>query len=104
MFTAANMAKMYVGITVISVSKSISKAGIYTAILGFVYVCAINMYCVWILLKARNRFKNMQIIDICDLTAVLYGERNRKYMMIALVSANSLFLICFVIYIGKQVD
>jgi amino acid permease len=58
LFTAANTAKMYVGITVISVSKSISKAGIYTAILGFVYVTLMNMYCVWLLLKARNRFKN----------------------------------------------
>ena len=55
--TAANVAKMYVGISLIAVSKSISTTGIYASILGFVYVTMINMYCVYILLKARNRFK-----------------------------------------------
>jgi|APSaa5957512535_1039671.scaffolds.fasta_scaffold341309_1 hypothetical protein len=66
--TAANVTKMYVGIAFISVSRSISLAGIYTALLGFVYVLSVNIYCVYILLKARNRFKHQKIVDICDLS------------------------------------
>ena len=37
LFTTANMAKLYVGIAVISVSKLMSRAGIYTGIVGIIY-------------------------------------------------------------------
>ena len=104
LFTAANVTKMYVGIAFISVSRSISLAGIYTAALGFCYVLLVNIYCVWILLKARNRFKHSKIIDICDLTAKLYGEDKRKYMTFLLVSTNILFLMCYVVFFGSQLD
>lgn len=73
-FTAANISKLYVGIAFISVSKCISQVGIYGSIVGFLYVLSINLYCVYILIKARNRFKSDKIIDICDLSAKLYGE------------------------------
>ena len=56
--TLANVTKMYVGITFISGSKSISQAGIYGSIVGFFYVVLINAYTVWLMVKARNRFKN----------------------------------------------
>jgi Na+/proline symporter len=55
--TAANVMKMYLGIAFISVPKSISEAGLYGAIIGFVYIIMMNIFCVYILLKARNRFK-----------------------------------------------
>ena len=102
--TAANVTKMYVGIAFISVSRSISLAGIYTALLGFAYVLSVNIYCVYILLKARNRFKHSKIVDICDLAAKLYGEGARKYMTFLLVSANTLFLMCYAVFFGSQID
>jgi len=102
--TAANVTKMYVGIAFISVSKSISIAGIYTSLLGFVYVLSVNLYCVWILLKARNKFKNDKIVDICDLAAKLYGESARKYMTFLLVSTNTLYLMCYEVFFGSQID
>jgi hypothetical protein len=102
--TAANVTKMYVGIAFISVSRSISLAGIYTALLGFAYVLSVNIYCVYILLKARNRFKHCKIVDICDLAAKLYGEGARKYMTFLLVSANTLFLMCYAVFFGSQLD
>jgi hypothetical protein len=55
--TAANIMKMYLGIAFISSPKSISEAGLYGAIIGFVYIIIMNIFCVYILLKARNRFK-----------------------------------------------
>ena len=104
MLTAANVTKMYVGIAFISVSKSISIAGIYTSLLGFVYVLSVNLYCVWILLKARNRFKNDKIVDICDLAVKLYGENARQYMTFLLVSTNFLYLMCYEVFFGSQID
>lgn len=102
--TAANVTKMYIGICFISVTKSISMAGIYTAIIGFIYVLFINLYAVWLVIKARNRFKHDRIIDICDLGVKLYGERARKYVSFMLISMNLLFLMCYTVFYGSQLD
>lgn len=104
LLTAANIAKMYVGIAMISVSRSISKAGIYASLAGFAYVTVVNLYCVYLLLKARNRFKNTRIVDVCDLTAKLYGEQYRSWMVVALALTNILFLMCYTVYFGEQLD
>ena len=98
--TSANISKLYVGIAFISVSKSISQAGIYGAIVGFAYVLAVNLYCVYLLLKARNRFKNDKIVDLCDLAVKLYGEKARVWMSIILVLTNALYCICYVLFFG----
>jgi hypothetical protein len=97
---AANLLKLYIGIVFISVSGCIAQVGIYCSIFGIVYVTAINVYCVYILLKARNRFKHRKIVDICDLAAILYGEGARKWMQIVLVMSNSMFLIFYEIFFG----
>ena len=102
--TAANITKMYIGICFISVTKSISMAGVYTSIIGFIYVLSVNLYCVWLMIKARNRFKHDRIIDVCDLGAKLYGEGARKYITFLLISTNLLFLMCYEVFFGSQLD
>ena len=102
--TAANVTKMYIGICFISVTKSISMAGIYTSMIGFAYVLLVNIYCVWLIIKARNRFKHDRIIDICDLGVKLYGESVRKYISLLLISTNLLFLMCYEVFFGSQLD
>ena len=62
--TTANLMKMYLGIAFISTPKSIGEAGLYGAIIGFVYIILMNIFSVYILLKARNRFKRETIVDI----------------------------------------
>jgi amino acid permease len=98
--TTANLVKMYVGISFISVPKSIEEAGIYAAIVGFIYVIVMNLFCVYILLKARNRFKRMEIVDICDLAAVLYGDWTRPFMSSLLIATNGIFLMAYIMFFG----
>ena len=95
---------MYVGIAFISVPKSVSQAGLYGAIVGFIYIILMNVFCLYILLKARDRYKKEQIVDICDLAAKLYGEGIRPYMGVLLVATNSTFLMCYVMFVGTQTD
>jgi hypothetical protein len=102
--TAANVAKLFVGISFISTSKSVSQAGLYGSAVGFVYVVLINLYCTWLLIKTRNRFKKEKIVDVCDLTAVLFGEEYRIYMSIFLSITNGLFLVCYAVFFGSQID
>lgn len=101
---AANILKLYIGIVFISVSGCIAQVGIYCSIFGIIYVTLVNVYCVYILLKARNRFKHHKIVDICDLAAVLYGEGARKWMQLILVLSNSMFIIFYQIFFGSQID
>ena len=91
---------MYLGIAFISVPKSIAETGIYASIVGFVYVVLINLFCVYILLKARNRFKREEIVDICDLAARLYGEWIRPYISSLLIATNGIFLMAYVMFFG----
>ena len=72
---------MYVGVAFISGPKSISQAGIYGAIVGYIYAMISTIFCVYLLLKARNRFKNdYKIVDICDLGAKLYGPGAKTFI------------------------
>ena len=95
---------MYIGISFISVPKSIQETGILASIIGFVYIILMNIFCVYILLKARNRFKREEIVDICDLAAVLYGDWLRPYMSALLVSTNGIFLMAYIMFFGTQSD
>jgi hypothetical protein len=91
---------MYLGIAFISVPKSIQQAGIYGALIGFCYVVIINVYCIYILLKARNRFKREEIVDLSDLSAKLYGESSRWAVAGLLLVINSMILMCYTMYFG----
>ena len=98
--TAANLTKMYVGIAFISVPKSIQQAGLYGAILGFIYIVTMNVFCVYILLQARNRFKRERIVDIADLAQRLYGGWAGSLMSVLLVATNCTFLMAYVMFFG----
>ena len=89
---------MYLGIAFLTVPKSISQAGLYGAIVGFFYIVLINVFCIYILLKARNRFKNEVVIDICDLAALLYGEWTRPLLGFLLVATNSIILMAYIMF------
>ena len=102
--TAANIAKMLVGISYLSVSMSISIAGIYTAVIGFVYVLVVNAYTLWLTIKTRNRFKHDKISDLCDLSVKLYGEGARKYFNVLLILCQALFLMAYEVFLGEQLD
>lgn len=64
----------------------------------------VNVFCVYILLKARNRFKRQKIVDICDLASVLYGEWIRPIMAVLLITTNTCFLMAYVMFLGSQSD
>ena len=102
--TAANLTKMYLGISYISVPKSIALAGIYGSLIGFAYIVIINTFCIYILLQARNRFKKEQIVDICDLAERLYGSWTRPFSSALILTINGVALIAYTMFFGTQTD
>ena len=95
---------MYVGIAFISTPKMVEMAGIYGYAVSMLYVLFVNLFCTYILLMARNRFKRDHIVDISDLSAKLYGEGLRPLVAFLLVITNATFLMCYVMFFGTQVD
>lgn len=63
-----------------------------------------TIYSVYILLKARNRFKREEVIDICDLGALLYGEWLRPYLQVLIVTTNVIALIMYTMFFGFVSD
>lgn len=104
MLTSANVTKSFIGITMISVSQGISQVGIYGSFVGLAYVTALNIYSLWIVIQARNRFKYDRIVDLPDLSARLFGEKARYLMEFILVLNQLLFLMCYNLYFGTQLD
>ena len=45
-----------------------------------------SIFCIYLLLKVRNRFKSVTIIDIVDLGCTLYGEWMRPILAVLLVA------------------
>jgi amino acid permease len=95
---------MYVGIAFIAVPHAVAQAGFYGAAIGFVYILISNIFCVYILLKARNRFKREDVVDVCDLAACLYGDWTRPLMSILLICTNACFLMAYTMFLGTQTD
>jgi amino acid permease len=102
--TLVNLIKMYVGVAFISGPKSIGQAGIYGALIGYALNTLTTIFCVYLLLKARNRFKRDEIIDICDLGAKLYGQGVKPFIQLLLVTTNAAFLMCYCMFLGFNAD
>ena len=91
---------MYVGIAFIAVPHAVAQAGLVGAAIGFAYVIFINVFCVYILIKARNRFKRKEIVDICDLAVVLYGDKVRPLIAMLLIATNGCFMMAYIMFMG----
>lgn len=103
--TSVNFIKMCFGLGFISQSKGVEQAGFYGAAIGATYVLLVNIFSVYLIVKARNRFKRDEnIIDICDLGARLYGEGTRGIFIATLFTCNALFLMCYAVFFGTQTD
>jgi len=102
--TTVNIIKMYVGVIFLSISGCIGYVGVGASIIGMTYVLIINIYCLYILLKARNRFKHHKVVDIVELAVMLYGEKARVWMSIVLFSSNMMYLCFYQMFFGTQID
>lgn len=104
-FTSVNLVKMCFGLGFISVSKGISQAGIIGAVIGAIYVTYLNLFTSYLIIKARNRFKDDPlIVDICDLGVKLYGDWIRPIIILTLVGTNFSFLVAYTMFMGTASD
>jgi amino acid permease len=96
--------KLYFGIAMLGVPQGFSHAGIYGGLIGLLYIGTINIFCAWLLIKARNKFKNKSIKNLSDLAMELYGERGRMITDLMNILTMAVFLVAYNIYLGEQSD
>eukprot|EP00347_Sterkiella_histriomuscorum_P009027 403342809 len=102
--TIFNLFKGYVGISFLAIPYGLKIVGIYGSILSLILVLLINLYSVLLLVKARNKFKNMQITNICELGEILYGQTAKYLCDIILLSLILSICMAYTIYFGDQID
>ena len=102
--TLANLIKLYVGVAFLTIPMQISKVGVVASAFTFVYIILQSIFCIYLLLKVRNRFNTLEIIDIVDLGCTLYGEWMRPLLAALLIATNSSFLMVYMIFFGTQID
>ena len=99
-----NMLNMYIGIALIALPKAVSEVGIVAAVMGLVFVNLISLGASYFLLKARNRFKRVRIIDFPDLAQACYGNGARIMCEAVLILTNTTFAMAQAMYLGGQAD
>ena len=72
--TFFNLIKCYFGIAALSYARFIANNGVFTALIGVCISVSINAYSVWLITKARNRFKKDKIVSLIDLGVKIYGQ------------------------------
>ena len=77
---------MFIGIALVAFPYSMSWVGILAAILGILVLCIVSLASAYLLLKARNRYKDEVIVDLSDLAFVCYGQKMRLLCQVVLFS------------------
>ena len=70
-----NLFKMFIGIAIVAFPYSMSWVGIIAAFLGILILMSISIASAYLLLKARNRYKDQVIVDLPDLGYACYGSK-----------------------------
>ena len=100
-YTMANVIKLYIGIAFLGVPQGFAQAGYVGGLIGLLYLLGINCFSTWLIIKARNKFKQSKIVNLSDLALLLYGERAQWMTEVLVVVTQYSFLIAYNIYFGE---
>lgn len=97
----ANMIKLYCGISLLCVPSGFKQVGIIGAILGLFWLLALNLFCTYVLIKARNRFRDVKINSLSELAGHVYGPQVRQLTSVLLVATQASILIAYNVFFGE---
>ena len=60
-FTVANIGKLFIGIAFLGVPQGYADVGIIGGTIGLLYILAINCFTTYLIVKARNKYRNTEI-------------------------------------------
>lgn len=72
--TINNILKLYIGFAIMSFPRTFIDSGFIGSVIAILGGLAINMFSVYLLVKARNHYKRENILSLSDLVVVCFGE------------------------------
>jgi len=72
--TMNNILKLYIGFAIMSFPSTFLDTGFIGSTVAILMGLGINMFSVYLLVKARNHYKRQNILSLSDLVAVCFGE------------------------------
>lgn len=99
--TFFNLFKTYFGISTLSYARFIADSGVITGLVGITISLVSNIYCVWLLTKARNRFKREKIVSLADLGVKLFGPAAEWPVIIIQQLGSLMFLLAYNKFFGQ---
>ena len=97
-----NLVKMSFGIAAICYPYTVQYVGFTGAICYLTFIMFISQLQGIMLIKARNRFKHLNIIDLADMGGVFFGNGMKLFIEGVLLVTYSSFLLAYLIYLGEN--
>ena len=85
-YTFANILKSLIGITFLVIPLNFARNGFYTGIISLSIVFVLNSVSTYLMIKARNVFKNKEIRNLSDLAVCCFGQGVKVYMDCLIIS------------------
>lgn len=67
--------KLYTSVALLCIPSGFKQVGIIGGVIGLLWLLALNLFCTYVLIKARNRFKDIKIASLSELAGHIYGPR-----------------------------
>lgn len=80
-----NLFKTFVGIGLVAFPQTMSWVGVGLGSISLIFLGCMSLISGWFLIKARNRYPNREINDLCDMGEVVYGSKMRIYCQVILI-------------------
>ncbi|CDW73229.1 UNKNOWN [Stylonychia lemnae] len=103
-YSLLNIFKGYIGISFLAIPQGFAQVGLYGATIELILIMILNLYSVYLLVKARNKYKRQPIRNICDLCEQIFGPRAKNAANILLIITEIQFCVSYTIYFGEQLD
>jgi amino acid permease len=101
LYTFANILKLYLGIAFLGLPQGISLVGVRPAIFGLVWILLINCFTTYLLIKARNKYKQEVISSLSDLAVKCLGPEAKTPTDAVILVTQASFLIAYQVYAGE---
>lgn len=91
---------MFIGIGIVAFPHSMSLVGVIAASVGIIILALISVAASYLLLKARNRYKDQVISDLSDMGYACFGSWMKLICNGILVVSQTSILTAYLIYLG----
>jgi len=85
-----------------SFPRTFTDTGFAGTMFALMFGLLINMFSVYLLIKARNYYKHENILNLAELVERTHGRNWKIFVQAVIVLTQALFIMIYFIYLGEQ--